>query len=260
MLARYVKRGVIAGAVAGAAFGLLIALVANPLVAVAEELGHGGHAAAGGHHAGVESGHAHDGHGGVVSATVTNAVSAVSGVLWGILLGGVVFGVGFYFLEPIVPGRGTVQSYLLALAGFVTVSGAPWLVLPPRPPGVPEALPADARIWIYAGMMALGAGVCLLSALAYDRLSDVRRRPTAVVGASFPFGLLAVPAVLAPDASVAAAGSALPSEFGAGLTGLIVLGQTLLWFLLAGVHAHLRRKSAESEPGASVGVDHPVAD
>ncbi|WP_435183541.1 CbtA family protein [Halobellus sp. EA9] len=246
-LTEYLRRGVLAGAVAGVAFGVLLALVANPLVGVAEGFGHGGYHALDGHaHASQDSS--------VVSATVTNAVSVVSGVLWGILLGGVVFGAGFYFLEPILPGRGATQSYLLAAAGFVTVSGAPWLVLPPRPPGVAEALPADTRTLLYAGMMVLGAAVCLLSAVASDRLRAERSRSVAVAGALLPFGLLAVPAVLAPGASSAAAESALPPELAAGFTGLIVLGQALLWLLLAGTHARLRRTGAGSGSG-TVGVD-----
>ena len=239
MLATYLKRGVKAGAVAGLVFGLLVALVANPLVAFADELGHGGVHAVGEHQEG-SGGEQHDG---AVSMAVTNGVSVVSSVLWGVLLGGVVFGIAYYFLEPAIPGTGGERSYLLAVAGFITVSGAPWLVLPPRPPGVEQALPTGTRIALYGGMMAAGALVCLLAGLAYGRVRDTHGRPTAAVVALFCLCLLAIPAALSP---VNAAESSLPSELAAGLTGMVVFGQALLWLLLAGTHARLCRRSTDT--------------
>lgn len=50
MLAAHLKRGVKAGVVAGLAFAVLVALVASPLVAFADEFGHGGDHAVGQHH------------------------------------------------------------------------------------------------------------------------------------------------------------------------------------------------------------------
>jgi predicted cobalt transporter CbtA len=253
MLAAHAKRGVKAGVVAGLAFGLFVALVANPLVAFADGLGgEDRHAAAEdhGHAAGDRSegvtGEAH--HGSAVSTAVTNGVSILSGVLWGVLLGGVVFGVAYYFLEPAIPGTGGTRSYLLAAAGFVTVSGAPWLVLPPQSPGVQQAAPAETRIVLYGGMMIVGALVCLLSGLGYDRLRDARGRAIAAALAVLPFGLLAIPAVLAPVTTVE---STLPPELATGLTGTVVFGQALLWLLLAGTHARLRHRSTD---GRSPGV------
>jgi hypothetical protein len=58
--------------------------------------------------------------------------------------------------------------------------------------------------------------------------------------------LLAIPAGLSP---VNAVESSLPSELAIGLTGTIVFGQGLLWLLLAGTHARLRRLSIDT--GAS---------
>lgn len=250
MLATYVKRGVQAGVVAGLVFGLFVALVANPFVAFADELGQEGHHAASEHH---EGGHSH--HDSAVSVTVTNAVSVVSGVLWGILLGGGLFGIGYYFLEPVIPGTGGTKSYLLAAAGFVTVSGAPWLVLPPRPPGVGQSLPTDTRILLYGGMMVVGALVCLSAALAYRRLQRTRGRLAAASVGVLPFGLLAIPAVLSPANPVE---GSLPPELATGLTGMIVFGQVVLWTLLAGGHARLGRRSAD-EQSSAVGGSRPDA-
>jgi predicted cobalt transporter CbtA len=246
MFAEYVTRGVKAGVVAGLAFGLLVALVANPLVGYADELGHGASAANHGHESGDATG----------PLSVGNAVSVVSGVLWAVLLGGGVFGVAYYFLEPAIPGTGATKSYVLALAGFVTVSGAPWLVLPPQPPGLEQSLPVRTRLLLYGGMMVAGALACLLAGFAYARLRPTRGRVVAVLGSALPVALLAVPAVAAPTNAVE---SALPAELTTGLAGMVVFGQALLWALLAGVHARLRdraaddsrRTDARSEPGTT---------
>ncbi|WP_135306134.1 CbtA family protein [Haloarcula amylovorans] len=248
MFAEYLKRGVKAGVIAGLVFGLLMALVANPLVAFADEVGHGSDHAVSQHHE--EAGSEH--HDSAVSMVVTNGVSVVSGVLWGILLGGVVFGIAYYFLEPAIPGTGGTKSYLLAVAGFITVSGAPWLILPPQPPGVEQALSTETRIILYGGMMVAGALVCLFAGFVYGRLRETRGRTTASIVAMLSPCLLAIPAALSP---VNAVESPLPPELAAGLIGLIVFGQALLWLLLAGTHARLRRQS-ENIAAPAVGTDH----
>lgn len=241
MLAAHVERGVKAGVVAGLVFGLFVALVANPLVAFADELaGDTGHAADQ-HGSAPEEVH----HDSAVPATMTDGASVVAGVLWGILLGGVVFGVAFYFLEPLIPGTGGTKSYLTAAAGFVSASGAPWLVLPPQPPGVEHPVPTETRLLVYGGLMVAGAAVCLLAAVLYDRLEETRGRVVATCAAVLPFGLLAIPAVHSPVAPVT---HPLPPELAAGLTGTVVFGQVLLWLLLAGTHARLRRRSADGPP------------
>lgn len=244
MLATYLKRGVKAGVIAGLVFGLFIALFANPLVAFADELGHesghgGGdyHEHAAGEHHGDHGGEHHDS---AVSMTVMNGVSIVSGVLWGVLLGGVVFGIAYYFLEPAIPGTNGAKSYLLAAAGFVIVSGAPWLVLPPLPPGAVQTLPTETRLILYGGMMIAGALVCLLAGFAYGRLRETHGRITAAAIAVLPFGLLAIPVVFAPSNP---AQSTLPPELATGLVGMIVFGQAMLWLLLAGVHTQLCQRS-----------------
>ncbi|PSQ32444.1 hypothetical protein BRD09_03565, partial [Halobacteriales archaeon SW_10_68_16] len=140
MLRSYVERGVLAGAAGGLTFGLFVAVVGNPLVGYVEELGHAGD---GGHQAAE----------GFLSETVTNLGSVGGGVLWGLLLGAIFFGAVYYFLEPAIPGEGATKRYVLAGAGFLTVSGAPWLALPPVAPGMEQSLPTQTRLLIYGGMM-----------------------------------------------------------------------------------------------------------
>lgn len=248
MFVAHVRRGVTAGLIAGLVFGLLIALVANPLVGFADELGHSQHGADG-HHAagGQQGGHSGDHHDRAVSMAVTNVVSVVSGVLWGLLLGAVVFGVVYYFLEPAIPGTDGTKSYLLAGAGFVTVSGAPWLVLPPQPPGVEQALSPTTRLFLYGGMMVSGALVCLLAGFVYARIRT-RGRVIATVAALLPFGLLVLPVVLSPANPVE---RSLPPELASGLTGMIVFGQAMLWVLLAGLHTRFRRRSRSHSDSSS---------
>jgi hypothetical protein len=239
----HVTRGVRAGAVAGLAFGLLVALVANPLIGFAD-------AADGGHHEATGGDHHGGGHHDAVPALVTDAVGVVAGLLWGVLLGGVVFGAVFYLLEPVIPGTGTTESYLLGAAGFVTVSGAPWLVLPPRV-GAETVLAGPTRAALYGGMMVAGALACLLAGVVYRRLAG-RSQPVAVAAAAVPLALLAVPAALAPPAT---AGSPLSGGLSSGLAGLVLFGQVLLWSLLAATHARLRGRStaAPSTDGAVAG-------
>jgi len=249
MLIDHVRRGVVAGLVAGLLFGLLTALVANPLIGFADGLGHGA-PVEGGHHDGTAVDHEHDGTAtadhhegghGVVSLAVTEAVSVGSAVLWGVLLGAVVFGAAFYLLEPAIPGTGATKSAVAGAAGFLVVSGAPWLALPPTLPGAEQALATGTRLQLYAGMMVAGAVAVLLAGLAYRRVRRRRGRALATATALVPVALLAVPATLAPAPGVE---HGLQPELAAGLTGLVVLGQLALWAIMAGVHAWLSRDDA----------------
>jgi hypothetical protein len=104
----------------------------------------------------------------------------------GDLLGGAVFGVAFYLLEPVVPGSGATKSYVLGAADFVTVSGVPWLVLPPAPPGVGGSLPTATRLALYGASMAAGGLTRLLSGGIYDRIRASSGRVIAIVAALGP--------------------------------------------------------------------------
>ncbi|PSQ03683.1 hypothetical protein BRC97_13265 [Halobacteriales archaeon QS_6_71_20] len=233
MLVEYLVRGVKAGAVAGVAFGLFVALVANPLVGFADDRAHA---------AGADGDHVAD-HGGGdgLPAAVTDAVSVASGALWGLFLGAAGFGVAFYLLEPIVPGRAGVDSYVFGLAGFLTVSGAPWLVLPPTVPGVERALDPTMGSLLYVGLVLAGGVACVAGMAAYDRLRPEWSRSAATLAATAPYGLLVVAAAAAPtDGLATATESALEPALASGLVGVVVFGQALVWLLLAAVHARLR--------------------
>jgi hypothetical protein len=195
MLRTYLTRGVAAGVVVGVPFGLTVAVVGDPTA------------------------------GGVgTDATLASfAVTGVAAALWSVLLGAVVFGAAHFLFEPLVPGRGAVRSYLLGAAGFVTVSGAPWLVLPP---GVESALPAGTRVALYAGAMVAGAAACLLAGATYRRVRRTSGRRVALAAALVPLSLLSGLAVVGP-VGVPVADLALP----------VVAGQPALWAALATVHA-----------------------
>ncbi|MGB9955473.1 CbtA family protein [Haloferax prahovense] len=274
MFAQYLTRGVKAGLVAGLVFGLFMAVVANPLVAYADELNHAtveesghsheaesahSHGSEGTHSHGSEGTHSHesgDSHAGkggghhdtAVSMAVTKTVSVAAGGLWGVVLGGAFFGVAFFFLEPAIPGPDAAKSYLMGLAGFITVSGAPWLVLPPAAPGAEQSLSVATRLPLYAGMMLAGALACLSAGYAYTRLRESSGLPAAIVGAVVPFSLLAALAVVAPENAVH---GALSPTLETGLTGLFAFGQVLLWLVLAAAHAWFRL-SSESESESAI--------
>lgn len=221
MLVDYVTRGLKAGVVAGIAFGAFVALVATPLIRYAETFEHG------------------HGAGPVVSGTVTTTVSVAGGVLLGILFGGVVLGAAFYFLEPLIPGAAGTKSYVLAAAGFMTVSGAPWLLFPPQPPGVEQALSTDVRLTWYLVMMLVGGLGCGLSGYVYTRLRTSSGRPTAFIGALATFALVPLVAAFGPTNPVS---GPIPVELATAFRTVTVAGQVGLWFVLASVHAWLLRR------------------
>ena len=228
MFTRYVLRGMKAGVVAGLFFGLFVALIGNPFIGYAETFEKGGH-----------------GHGPVVSGAVTTGVSIAGGVLVGILLGAVVLGVAFYFLEPAIPGEHGTKSYLLAAAGFVTVSGAPWLVLPPQPPGVEQTLPVGTRLGLYAVMMLAGAVACGLSGYAYNRLRRQPSRLLALVGGIVPVALLLAVAVAMPANDVS---GPIPEGLAAVFRTVVGMGEVGLWLVLGSAHAWLHGRGREKRP------------
>jgi len=243
----YLQRGIAAGAAGGTAYGLYVAAVANPLVRYLEGVAGGG------------SAHGHGG-GHVVSETTTAAISVGSGVLWGVFLGAA-FGLAYYLLEPALPGAERVRPYVLAGAGFLTVSAVPWLALPPAVPGVEHALGADVRIAVYGAAMGLGALVAAASVFGYRRSRD-RGRWLALAVAAAP---LAAVAVSLPAATPAAAGGGeVPPALVAAFRSTVVLSAAALWTIIAGSFARLQARSdgTETEPfgdAAAVGTDAGAA-
>ncbi|GAB3664613.1 CbtA family protein [Halopiger thermotolerans] len=227
MLYDYLRRGVAAGVVAGLAYGLFVALVANPLSGYVETVGHE-HAHEHGH------GHAHA-HSHAVSELTTTVVSIGSGVLWAIFLGGV-FAIALYFLEPALPGRDAAKAYVLAGAGFLTVSATPWLVLPPAAPGAEHLYGVGTRQALYLALVVVGAIVAAASVLAYRRAAPRHRLAGLAAGAA---PLLAVGIALPLLTPTTVSHPGLSADLVATYQGLVVLSQAALWALLAGVFGWL---------------------
>jgi len=231
MIADYLRRGVAAGGVAGIAYGLYMALVGNPLSAYVEHAAHG---------------HTHGG-GGLVSETTTAFVSAGSGLLWAVLLGGV-FAVALYLLEPALPGSAEVRSYVLAGAGFLTVSGVPWLALPPAAPGAVHQYPIGVRMQAYVGLMLLGAITAAAAVLGYQRGAG-RHVGLGVVAGAVP--IVVVAAALTVAAPTVTTYPDHPADLVAAYQGLAVLTQAGIWSLVAGAFNALRRRRSERGQGES---------
>ena len=231
MATDYLERGAVAGVAGGLVYGLFVATVGNAFTAGLETFEH-----------------SHGGGGPAVSELTTVVASVGGGVLWGLLFGVAAFGMAYFFLEPAIPGTGATKRLALAGAGFLTVSGAPWLVLPPQPPGVEQALPTDTRLALYAGMMVVGAVVTTLCGLAYRR-SAGRDRAVRAVATALPLALLAVPVALAPANPVH---GDVPAALVAAYRWTVVFGQLLLWTTIAGVHAWL----GDSDTAAAEELDY----
>ena len=250
MIVEYLRRGVTAGAVAGIAYGLYMLLVGNPLSEYVHDAGHDhGHDHGGGH-----GDHAHEaGH--AVSELTTAVVSAGSGLLWAILLGGGL-AVALYLLEPAIPGSEGTKAYALAGAGFLTVSGVPWLVLPPAAPGAEHAYAVEPRLGIYVGLVILGAITAVGAVAAYKR---GRRRHVGLGIASGAVPVLAVVAVLTLVAPTVTTHPGLPGDLVAAYQGLVVVSQAALWLLIAGSFNALRRRESESRTGSTHRTDDALA-
>lgn len=231
----HLRNGALAGAVGGVTYGLYTALVGNPLVAHAEELAHHGN----------EHAHDHEAEAAapVVSEGVMHAVSVGGGVALGVLFGLIVFGVAAYLFEPALPDRG--GSYLLGLAGFLTVSGVPWLVLRPTAPGVESSIPVGTALYLYAGLMGVGAVACFAAGWTYHRLAG-RGRPVGTLAGLGVFVALVGGAVLgAPSPTYE---SALPATFEAAYLGVVVVGQLGLWGVTATAYDRLDPGTTRSTP------------
>jgi hypothetical protein len=246
MIHDYLQRGVASGLVAGFAYGLYMVLVANPLSGYVE-------AAASGQDGGHAHAHAHDHAGYVVSETTTAAVSAASGVLWAVFLGGV-FAVAFYFLEPALPGRGDVKAYALAGAGFLSVSVTPWLALPPAAPGAVHQYPIDTRLAAYLGLVVAGIVLSAVAIGAYRRLAR-RHVGLGILAAAAP--VLATAAVLSVLAPTVATHPTLPADLVAAYRGLAVLSQAALWLLIAGTFTRLQRWNGTDRSARPAGETLP---
>lgn len=225
MLFASLKRGVLAGGVAGIAYGLFIAFFANPLISLIEHSQHG---------------HSHapeDAH--VVAESTTAIVSVGSGLLWAVLLGGC-FGIAYYLLEPALPGRGTGRPLVLAGSGFLTISVVPWLVLPPFAPGAVHVLSTDVRFMLYGALVVLGAAIAVGAVRIYKRLAP-RSRTLGIAGGVLPV----VTAILViPTVSPSLVTHPTLSETAvAAYRAIVVVSQGSIWLLIAVTFSWLQRRT-----------------
>lgn len=220
MIVDSLKRGIIAGGVGGLVYGIALALIGSPLI---DQLDHGSHAHANHNHT-------------VVSEITSIVINISSSVLWGVLLGAV-FGVVYYLFEPSLPGTENVKVYVLAAAGFLTISGIPWLALPPVAPGVEQTLTADIRLIIYSSMMVLSIIICATSIVLFQyQYTQNNRSPiTSTATAMAPFLLCLIPIFLISP-NTATHSDQLTTVFQL----FVVLGQCLLWILIATIYTKLR--------------------
>ena len=225
MLFAYLKRGLLAGGVAGIAYGLFMATVANPLVGYLEHAQHG---------------HSHAPEGGTVVAESTTAlVSVGGGLLWALFLGGC-FGIALYFLEPALPGRGAAKGFVLAASGFLTISVTPWLVLPPFAPGADQALSTDIRFALYGGLVVLGGAIAATSVLAYNRIEPQSRGLAAVAGATPVVATVVVLPLVSPTL---VSHPELSADLVAAYRAMVVLSQGSIWLLIAATFGWLQRRN-----------------
>jgi predicted cobalt transporter CbtA len=236
MLSTHLERGTLAGAVGGVVYGLFVWLVGTPLIRLAETYEH------------------HGGHDPAVPASVASATSVLGGVLFGVVVGVTLFGLVHYFFEPALPTDPGARSLLLGAAGFFTVSGAPWVALPPQPPGVEAALSSTTRLGIYAGMMVLGALTCILAWRAYTAYGDGRWLRTATLGI-VAVTVVPVAGYLTP---AAVAHTPVPATLTTAFRWTTVFGQGALWLVLGGTHAWLLGRT-DDEPEHDALVDDALA-
>ena len=235
------RSGVAAGALAGVAYGLFTWLVVSPVVRRLEHLAsHGGD-------------HGHDvAH--TVGETATAVVSAGGGVLWGILLGAA-FGAAYYLFEPGLPG-GELRPYVLAGAGFVTVSVAPWTVLPPATPGMEPLYGSALRVPLYLGLVGVGGLVAATSVLGYTRASRAHGRGVGALVAVLPLATLGLFSIAAPPTLV---GGDAPAGLSAAFRWLVGFSQAGLWALIAAafrrVDRRVGRRGTNSPAATARGID-----
>lgn len=248
MFATYLQRGVASGLVAGLGYAAYMIFVGNPLTEYVHDAGHD--------HAGHDhAGHAHESTHAVSEAT-TAIVSAGSAVLWAIFLGGV-FAVALYLFEPALPGPDASKPYVLAAAGFLTVSAVPWLVLPPAAPGAEHGYGIDARLGLYVGLVAVGAITVAVAVVAYNHNA---RHGVGLGIASGALPILAAVGLLALAAPTVTTHPDLSAELVTAYQGLAALSQAALWLLIAATFAGLRRRGTPRSKRVSRRSDGALSD
>lgn len=152
------RRGALAGVLAGLAAALTIWLVVEPVIRralVIEDLRgmHGGHAAGVPLHGGDEP---------LVSRSAQVVGGAVTSVVVGLAVG-VIFAVVFARLRDRLTGRGDLgRSLVLATVGFGAVTLLPAVKIPANPPAVGDPATVGRRTTLYAVVLLLGVAIAVV--------------------------------------------------------------------------------------------------
>ena len=147
MLGSFMRRGVIAGLVGGAASALFLLLVAERTIGDAIDL--------------------EDKHGGGGPELYTRGTQVFGGALGVILVSialGVIFATTFAAVRHRLPGRNDWQrSIVWAATAFVVVYLVPFAKYPPNPPSVGDPNTIDERTILYFAMLAWSIGAAFLA-------------------------------------------------------------------------------------------------
>lgn len=163
------RRGVLAGVLAGLAAAVMIWLVVEPVIRRALVIEdrrsmHGGQSAP----AGLV---AHGGDEPLVSRAAQVVGGAVTSVVVGVAVG-VIFAVVFARVRERLPGAGDFgRSVVLASIGFAVVSLLPALKIPSNPPAVGDPSTVGRRTMLYAVVLLLGVAVAVAVPMLDRRLA-----------------------------------------------------------------------------------------
>lgn len=237
----FIRRGLVAGLIAGVAVGLLFFILGEPQIERALEF----EVVPPGEES-VE----------VFSRTVQRTGLLGATALYGIALGGV-FGFLYPFLAPRLRSRSAWdRSLRIALAGFAAIWLVPFLKYPTNPPAVGDPETINERTVLYLVMAAISLGAAVAAWIAARRLAERGVEPhrrQLLVGTGYlaliaaAYGLLPantdpieIPATVLWSARVVSAA-----------------GQALLWTLLGAAFGILTLR-AERVPGRAPASTQPL--
>ncbi len=237
---KYLTYCIVAGVIAGIAFGLIVTFIMEPLIRTAicyeqtdqptctiEE--------------------------GMVLRADQELVAFAASPVIGLALG-LLFALIYAGFHPYIPGRTTrTKALVLASLAFLTVPAIPSIAMPPLPPGVANSLPTAERDMWY-GIIALGAVLGFSFGLAvYNLLSRRGFRRGSAAGAALliMFVAPAIPLVLYPGST--ASGTALSDPtLGPTFQALSLTAQAILWAVLALVFSFLWSRAEGSKQASGV--------
>lgn len=218
MIGRVVLAALLAGIAAGLAMSVIQHVRLTPLILQAESFEQAGHSHSHDAPAEAEAGHSHDhdeeawapedGWQRTLSTTVTAAMTGAgfAAILAAVsLIGGI----------PITRQNGLVWG----ISGFIAVTLAPAVGLPPELPGMPAGDLASRQFWWAGTIVATGAGLFLFA---------TRRQLPAIVIALV---LILLPHVLGPPAAINAE-SAVPPGLAAAFVANSLAANAIFWSLI----------------------------